>query len=459
MRPAPNVLSTMIHLLLVLFLTLSVTTVSADTNQDKGQSSKGGGTQSQSGDQSGNQAQGQGDQKGGTKSKSDSSSSSNQKDSGSKVQGAAAEQAPIESEMLAFRGLRDDAAKIFARIKSALATPADPNTSNSVIIYDAAQYKLIPTYRAFNGQFGLMIQSYCGVLNQPTISVTPPGGGHKFSVPLTGILTGAQAVNTTVAGILDTLKTTSDLTANNFTVTDDTLVAEVANLFKSSADDIKRTQVIYPAMYPLEIPAPDSKEVPSDVGAACDATVTSSATQRLYALIFLRSAADSLSQAVQKRISDLDKSIDEKSKKKPATDIEKSLNQQEIDNAKNEKEQWNAVAQKITGLNKGTDAFLAALTKADESGGTPALNNLFAAERLSAALAKLHSYTLALKIQKNGGQMLKKSNLFYGTRFYYGGGSIVSFFLFDADGGVMSSGNFMTDTSYVRDKSLRHVSE
>jgi hypothetical protein len=453
MRSASHLRSGARRVLVILLLSLLVSFATAqqgnDTSNNKGddQTQKGDGSQSQ-----------QGDQKGGTKAKSDTSSSKQKDTTGKEQAGSSPDQAPIESEVLGFRGLRDDADKIFARIKSALPTPpADNEPSHRLVVYDAAQFRLIPTYRALNGQFGLIIRSYCGVLNQPAVTVTPPKG-HGFSIPLTGVLTGAQAVNTTVAGILDTLKTTTELTSNNFTLSDDALVAEVANRFKSATDDTRHIQLLYPAVYPLDVIPPAGGEVPADLGAACDLGATAMATQRLYSLTFLRSAADSLLQALKKRIADLEKVIEEKNKQKPATDVEKGFNQQEIENAKAEKEQWQTLADKVTGLNKGADAFLSALTKADDS-GSAALNNLFAAERLAAALAKPHAFTLALKIQKTGGQMLKKSNLFYGTRFYYGGGSIVSFFLFDAEGGIMSSGNFWSNTSYMREKSLKHISE
>ena len=173
----------------------------------------------------------------------------------------------------------------------------------------------------------------------------------------------------------------------------------------------------------------------------------------------MRFAADSLSQTLQKRITDLGKTVDAKSKNQPKTDVEKEINQKEIENANTEKEQWQVMVKTITDFSKATDAFLGTLSKADDTGATPVLNNLFAAERLAAALAKSGAYILELKIQKSGGEMIKKSNLFYGTRFYYGGGSIVSFFLFNAEGAIMSSGNFWSATTYVRDKSLKSISE
>jgi hypothetical protein len=294
-------------------------------------------------------------------------------------------------------------------------------------------------------------------LTENDITVTPPKG-HGFSIALTPILSGADATNKTVAGILETLKTTTELTSSNFTVTDDALASEVANLFKST-DATKGIEVFYPAVYGLDFAQQSNAETPTDVRGACDLTKAATATQRLYALIFLRSAADSLSQTLQKRITDLGKTVDAKTKNQPKTDVEKEINQKEIENANTEKEQWQAMVKTITDFNKATDAFLATLSKADATGATPVLNNLFAAERLAAALAKPGAYTLELKIQKSGGEMIKKSNLFYGTRFYYGGGSIVSFFLFNADGAIMSSGNFWSATTYVRDKSLKSVSE
>jgi hypothetical protein len=409
---------------------------------------------------SGNQNQTDGsqatDQTGSKGAKSTDNSASSDKSSNSKGQSPSADTAPIQSEVLAFRALRQDAAKIFARVNSAFSGDGKPK-AQSLLIYDSALYKMIPTYRALNGQFGLIIQKYCSIVNQPSVTVTPPKG-HGFSIALSPILAGADATNKTVAGILETLKTTTDLTSNNFTVTDDALASEVANLFKST-ETTKSIEVFYPGVYGLDFAQQSNADTPTDVNGACDLAKDATATQRLYALIFLRSVADSLSQTLQKRITDLGKTIDTKSKNQPKTDVEKEINQKEIANATTEKDQWQATVNTIKDFNKATDAFLATLSKADSTGATPVLNNLFAAELLATALSKSGAYTLELKIQKSGGEMIKKSNLFYGTRFYYGGGSIVSFFLFSADGAIMSSGNFWSATTYVRDKSLKSVSE
>ena len=231
---------------LCIFSVLLFTTLLASAHADTGQSkdkSKGTGDGS---DQS--QTDGQStDQKGGKDSKSTDKSSGDKSSSG-KDQNTSADTAPIQSEVLAFRALRGDAAKIFARVNSAFAGKDKPQ-AKSVLIYDSALYKMTPTYRALNGQFGLMIQKYCSILNQPSVTVTPPKG-HGFSIALAPILEGADAANKTVAGILETLKTTTELTSNNFTLTDDALASEVANLFKST-DATKDIEVFYPAVYGL----------------------------------------------------------------------------------------------------------------------------------------------------------------------------------------------------------------
>ena len=62
-----------------------------------------------------------------------------------------------------------------------------------------------------------------------------------------------------------------------------------------------------------------------------------------------------------------------------------------------------------------------------------------------------------LKIQAAGGDILKKTNLFYGgTRVYYGGGSIVSFLLLNTDGAVLSAANLWSEMSYLRDKAFKN---
>jgi hypothetical protein len=436
--------------IVLLFTTLLVRARATGQSKDTGKGTGDGSNQSQA---DGNQST---DQTGAKGSKSTDNSSSGDKSSTGKGQNTSADTAPIQSEVLAFRALRADAAKIFARVHDTFAGKGEPK-AKSVLIYDSALYKMIPTYRALNGQFGLIIQKYCSILNQPSVTVIPPKG-QSFSIALTPILAGADAANKTIAGILDTLKTTTELTPNSFTVTDDALASEVAHLFKSTGDT-KNVDVFYPGVYGLDFAQQSNAETPTDVSGACDLTKAVTATQRLYALIFLRSAADSLSQTLQNRLTDLGRTVDAKSKSQPKTDVEKEINQKEIENANAEKDQWQAMVKTITEFNKATDAFLATLSKADSTGATPLLNNLFAAERLAAALAKAGAYTLELKIQKSGGEMIKKSNLFYGTRFYYGGGSIVTFFLFNADGAIISSGNFWSATTYVRDKSLKSVSE
>ena len=75
-------------------------------------------------------------------------------------------------------------------------------------------------------------------------------------------------------------------------------------------------------------------------------------------------------------------------------------------------------------------------------------------ERLSGILNDPKTFVLDIKIQKSGGEYVKKSNLFYGTRFYYGGGSIVTYILLNTSGSVVSGGNFWSSTAYQRDKSL-----
>src|SRR5436309_1200710 len=145
MRESTTVRVTSTFLLSLFMLTHSVTFGgSADTGQGQGRNQVGG-TQGGGGDLS----QGDGgskDQKGSKDSKS-SDKSSPDKSSGGKDQNAAADAAPIESEVLAFHGLRGDAAKIFVRVNSAFAGNSKPK-AKSLLIYDSTLYKVIPTYRA-----------------------------------------------------------------------------------------------------------------------------------------------------------------------------------------------------------------------------------------------------------------------------------------------------------------------
>jgi hypothetical protein len=64
-------------------------------------------------------------------------SSSGDKSSSSKGQNTSADTSPIQSEVLAFRALRGDAAKIFARVNSAFAGDSKPQ-AQSLLIYDSA---------------------------------------------------------------------------------------------------------------------------------------------------------------------------------------------------------------------------------------------------------------------------------------------------------------------------------
>ena len=341
-------------------------------------------------------------------------------------------QAPLESEVIAFAGLHKDAL--------AISTSVSKSSPTRVVIYDSTQFLAVPMFRSLIKQINVLASRYCAALPQ----AQTPGGPVLESL---GPLDAIQQANQTLVALLNTLKTTTDMTISSFTISDDALAAEVANNLAKNG-----VQVFYPALYPLSL-APESaalKQVfPASVADACQSPASLDVLQKLTILIYLRSVSSSTVSKLSAQISTISKDLDS-AKSEP----ESTAKQQKIQTDNQKKDTAQKELDVLTGLNNTFDALLTFLGKGDANGTNPQLNSLLMGERLSGILNDPKTFVLDIKIQKSGGEYVKKSNLFYGTRFYYGGGSIVTYILLNTSGSVVSGGNFWSSTAYQRDKSL-----
>lgn len=108
--------------------------------------------------------------------------------------------------------------------------------------------------------------------------------------------------------------------------------------------------------------------------------------------------------------------------------------------------------ERIKALEAALAQLQVATLKVDEATGATVLQTVLVAEQLASRYARAH--VLQLQAIDAGGATLAKTNLFT-TRFYFSGGAIASYMLFDgATGDVLASGTLSRYAGFVKEGAL-----
>ena len=322
--------------------------------------------------------------------------------------------APIESQVLAYRAVDEIAGEIATAVAGQVA-------GKPVVIYDAAQVTAVQSYVAFIERLKLLEAEYDNALP----------GGTEF-VEAAGIVSGFAS---SVAGVLALFRTDVNVTSKTLSIDDLALAAAVANRLTGTAG------VYHPALVPPGFATPPVPP-PLDPNAPEPADM-SDLLARLHRLDMKRQLAEEEVKRltaeigrIQKQIAKLDKEIAELKKKgdndavtkKEEEKAGKSRQLAALNAAKKGLETVNTMYQTIrNGLIAGGN-------------NTTAMLGLLTAERVSGLLAS-GAPLLHLKMAAASGTTQTSNNLFAGSRLRHSGGAIATYVLFEAGGKILKSGN------------------
>jgi hypothetical protein len=380
----------------------------------------------------------------------------------------------LEANVMAFQAMSEASKKISRNIQAHIAARPASDGIKTIVIHSDADAAALLNYRVFGAQANYFIQEYLRLLNKEASNPDLEKARGTAGIAVT-----AAAVGGAIQSVVDVValfRTNTEIKNVTVDAIDEaTFVAAIGeNMAKQNPPGVSRTQIYYPALFPINTQADTNEALPIIVflnqmqalraeaeraikDAPTDDEPSKALTKaqaRLNGLTATITAKDAERQAKRNEVM----AAQQRSAPQPEMaalnaqllTITRELNKLTADKRQLDSDiayyntaQYTANLAELPVLNENFDKFLGGLFKVDDAGAASAFTNLVRASLLSAKLRE-QGCILHVKVVRQGGSFQKKDNLYTkvatGSRLSFSGGVVVHYILFDKNGAVQTSG-------------------